>query len=77
MHSASSHTVQSRKIKRFRENCAAMHIPEPGNPSAAPILLHPPVNSLQSIEKSQVTASPFSLTPEMKRVKTQSFFDSF
>jgi hypothetical protein len=77
MHSASSHTVQLRKIKRFRENCAAMHIPQSDNPGAAPNLLHRPVNSLQSVEKSQVTASGFSLTPETKRVKTQSFFDSF
>jgi len=51
--------------------------PQPDKSSTAPFLLHPPVNPLQSIENSQVTAAAFSLTPEMKRVKTQSFFDSF
>ena len=65
------------RIEGFRENCAAADISEPGHVRAAPGLQHPPVNHLHSIENPTDTASAFSLTLEMKRVKRQSFFDSF
>jgi hypothetical protein len=45
--------------------------------TSAPNPLHPPVNSPHSIENSEDTGAGFSLTLQMKRVKTQSFFDTF
>jgi len=51
--------------------------PNPVMQTTAPDWLHPPVNHLHSIEKSEDTISEFSLTLKMKRVKRQSFFDSF
>jgi hypothetical protein len=53
------------------------HIHAASAAATAPNVLHLPVNWLHSIENSQVTTAVFPLTPGMKRVKTQSFFDSF
>jgi hypothetical protein len=61
----------------FRENRAVTDIPKAREATAAPNPLHPPVNRLHSIEKSEDTVLHFLLTPEMKRVKRYSFFDSF
>jgi hypothetical protein len=36
-----------------------------------------PVGSPHSLAKKEDAAAQFSLTPKMKGVKTQSFFDSF
>jgi hypothetical protein len=44
---------------------------------SAPNLLHPPVDSLHSIDFSADKAAPFLLTLELEGVKTTSFFDSF
>ncbi|HXM19830.1 MAG TPA: hypothetical protein VN948_01020 [Terriglobales bacterium] len=62
--------AQLRRTKGFRENCATTHISKPDDARTAPNLLHPPVNHLHPIEKSEDTVSAFSLTLEMKRVKT-------
>jgi hypothetical protein len=45
--------------------------------SAAHISLHPPVNRLHGIAAQAHTGTHFLLTPEIKVVKRQSFFDSF
>jgi hypothetical protein len=43
----------------------------------APTSLHLPVNRLHPIAAQAHTGLHFSLTPEIERVQTQSFFDSF
>jgi hypothetical protein len=45
--------------------------------STAQTSLHPPVNRLHPIAAQAHTATYFLLTPEIERVKTQSFFDNF
>jgi len=44
---------------------------------AAPGPLHRPVNRLHSIELQADTGGDFLLTPSMRGVITESFFDSF
>jgi hypothetical protein len=66
-----------RSVQECRKNGVATHVLGPCDERTAPNPLHPPVNSLHTIEKSADTVRHFSLTPGMKRVKRYSFFDSF
>jgi hypothetical protein len=67
----------SKPGKNSRKLRPAKHILDNSAFPYAPSPLHPPVNCLQSIEKPQLTAATFSLTPAIEGVETQSFFDNF
>jgi hypothetical protein len=67
-------TAPDKKIPR---KLPMTHISQTRGLRIAQNPLHPPVNHLHSIEKSEDTVSHFSLTLKMKRVKKHSFFDSF
>jgi hypothetical protein len=45
--------------------------------SIAPLTLHPPVDSLHSIDFAADKSPDFLLTLKIEGVKTNSFFDSF